>query len=622
MPSNKVSTSAPNYDNKDHINDELANGPLENRSCRDVLCCLLFIAFMGGMIAVAAYGIHNGNPTLLARGYDYDGNMCGIAKGYEDYKYLYFANPVENHLTETLCLKTCPTGNSNSSSSTLQCKANSLTSDCAAKNDNFRKGSIYIYSSVNFVSRVCIPTVLAEAGEESASAASNAVLNANMFQEWISDIKTTWPVIAISVAVAFAIGLFYMVLMRYCSGVLTWLAIIAFITCSAVLGWRFFKEAKNLQATISDSTSSDDRTTIQKSVRSDKIIAYICWAVAAGSALMVLCLYSRIKLAIAILKAAADYVKETMIVFLVPVVAVLFLAAWFAYWAVTAVFLVSAGDAVQAKNSAFGTFNYDKKLQYYMIYHLFGLLWFAAFVAAATQFIIASSTCIWYFSQGTGQGASGTVRKSVYRFFRYHFGSIAFGSLILAVVQLIRIILSYMEAQAKKAGAHESKVAQFAFKCLQCYLACFERFIKFLNKNAYIQIALTGKNFCLAAKDGFMLAMGNPLRYSVLYGIAGVFVLFGKVFISALTGLAAFLVITRWDKFSSQLYSPVIPTLIVLVFAYAIGNVFLTVYGMAAETILACFVLDEEINKKKNAPPRHCPESLKSFLDMHAKKNN
>ena len=75
MPSNKISTGTPEPNNKDHINDELANGPLENRSCRDVLCCLLFIAFMGGMIGVAAFAITAGNPTLLARGYDITGKI-------------------------------------------------------------------------------------------------------------------------------------------------------------------------------------------------------------------------------------------------------------------------------------------------------------------------------------------------------------------------------------------------------------------------------------------------------------------------------------------------------------------------------------------------------------------
>lgn len=59
--------------NRDHINDELSNGPIEKRSCRDVICCLGFLAFMGGMIAVAAYAISAGHPTLIGRGYDADG---------------------------------------------------------------------------------------------------------------------------------------------------------------------------------------------------------------------------------------------------------------------------------------------------------------------------------------------------------------------------------------------------------------------------------------------------------------------------------------------------------------------------------------------------------------------
>jgi len=250
---------------------------------------------------------------------------------------------------------------------------------------------------------------------------------------------------------------------------------------------------------------------------------------------------------------------------------------------------------------------------------LFGLLWVNAFVIAATQFIMASSACLWYFSQGTGQAASGTVGTSVKRLFRYHFGSIAFGSLILAIVQMIRIILAYMETQAKKMAGKDGNFVRYALKCLQCYVACFERFIKFLNKNAYIQIALTGKNFCFAAKDAFFLILRNPIRFSVVGGIGSVFVLFGKVFVASITALAGFLVITRWDRFNDSLYSPFIPTLLMFIFAYVIGACFMTVYGMAADTILACFIVDEELQAKKNSPPLHCPEALRDFLHKHKK---
>jgi len=63
--------------------------------------------------------------------------------------------------------------------------------------------------------------------------------------------------------------------------------------------------------------------------------------------------------------------------------------------------------------------------------------------------------------------------------------------------------------------------------CLNCYMMCFERFIKFLNKNAYIQIALTGKSFCFAAKDAFWLIVRNPGKFAVVSGLGGIFILIG-----------------------------------------------------------------------------------------------
>jgi len=39
-----------------------------------------------------------------------------------------------------------------------------------------------------------------------------------------------------------------------------------------------------------------------------------------------------------------------------------------------------------------------------------------------------------------------------------------------------------------------------------------EKFLKFLNKNAYIMIAVHGKNFCTSAKNAFFLLMRNIVR--------------------------------------------------------------------------------------------------------------
>ena len=44
-----------------------------------------------------------------------------------------------------------------------------------------------------------------------------------------------------------------------------------------------------------------------------------------------------------------------------------------------------------------------------------------------------------------------------------------------------------------------SAIARTVMACTRCCLDCFHRFVKFINENAYIQVALTGENFCTSA---------------------------------------------------------------------------------------------------------------------------
>ena len=52
--------------------DKLQNGPVMDRSCTDIICCFLFLAFLVGMAGAGAYGYINGDPALLLVGWDYD----------------------------------------------------------------------------------------------------------------------------------------------------------------------------------------------------------------------------------------------------------------------------------------------------------------------------------------------------------------------------------------------------------------------------------------------------------------------------------------------------------------------------------------------------------------------
>ncbi|XP_023347986.1 choline transporter-like protein 1, partial [Eurytemora carolleeae] len=57
--------------------EEELEGPMENRSCTDVIFLILFIAYIIGMIILFGYGVATGDPNRIISGYDVAGDTCG-----------------------------------------------------------------------------------------------------------------------------------------------------------------------------------------------------------------------------------------------------------------------------------------------------------------------------------------------------------------------------------------------------------------------------------------------------------------------------------------------------------------------------------------------------------------
>jgi hypothetical protein len=84
------------------------------------------------------------------------------------------------------------------------------------------------------------------------------------------------------------------------------------------------------------------------------------------------------------------------------------------------------------------------------LYSLFGFLWIMNFIIGSTQFIIAATCTIWYYTSTSDANGTGSVSTGTYWVFRYHLGSIAFGAFLIALVQFIRIIFEYYANQLEK----------------------------------------------------------------------------------------------------------------------------------------------------------------------------
>ncbi len=80
-------------------------------------------------------------------------------------------------------------------------------------------------------------------------------------------------------------------------------------------------------------------------------------------------------------------------------------------------------------------------------------------------------------------------------------GTVAFGSLIIAIIRMIRTIFEYIESKLKK---YNNELTRCLICLCKCCLWCLEKFMRFLNRNAYIMCAIKGTNFCTSARVRLM----------------------------------------------------------------------------------------------------------------------
>lgn len=141
----------------------------------------------------------------------------------------------------------------------------------------------------------------------------------------------------------------------------------------------------------------------------------------------------------------------------------------------------------------------------------------------------------------------------------------------------------------------ESAAARCILSCTRCCLDCFHRFIKFLNENAYIQVALTGENFCVSAMQGFVLALKNAATFLIINGIGQFLYLLGKATISIVNTAIGYLMITYIQEFQEDIDQPLPFLMLIFFMSYMMATTFMEVYNSVSLAILQCLYTDVDI---------------------------
>ena len=87
------------------FDSSLANGPTEERKCRDCFFLIVYLVFWAGLIVVAIFAFSKGQPHLLAAPFDSSGNQCGYSQGYKNYPYGFYNS---RNMSQFACINECP----------------------------------------------------------------------------------------------------------------------------------------------------------------------------------------------------------------------------------------------------------------------------------------------------------------------------------------------------------------------------------------------------------------------------------------------------------------------------------------------------------------------------------
>jgi len=265
--------------------------------------------------------------------------------------------------------------------------------------------------------------------------------------------------------------------------------------------------------------------------------------------------------------------------------------------------------------------------QYIWVFTFFITVWVWFFIDGCHQVTLAGAVNNWYWAQSESSIVGRCWNrlkccpgsKSFCDLVKFSLGSVALGSMLVALVATIRVIIKLIQhAGRKAAGGKETKLTKMLFACIQCLLAFVQKFLEFINRNGYIGIAIFGYDFCRAAQKCLALKMENAGRALTLMFICRFVLFLGKV--CSVVGacfLCKYLLAKDTSSEDMPIHSAAAVYGCVALFSYWITSVFLSVYDLTLDTIFLCFCEDQQRNNGRDRPYKSSAK-LQKFMRENA----
>lgn len=144
------------------------------------------------------------------------------------------------------------------------------------------------------------------------------------------------------------------------------------------------------------------------------------------------------------------------------------------------------------------------KVAMLIIFITFAAFWITEVIKNIIHVTVSGVYGSWYFCSRKPSGfPKGATTGAFKRAITYSFGSISFGSLVVAIMQFFRQLCTLVQVGEQAEG---NAVGAFLGRFLGCFISLLEWLIEFINEYAFSYMALYGKAYIPAAKVRLFLS--------------------------------------------------------------------------------------------------------------------
>ncbi|EAT44789.1 AAEL003867-PA [Aedes aegypti] len=279
--------------------------------------------------------------------------------------------------------------------------------------------------------------------------------------------------------------------------------------------------------------------------------------------------WKKVTLMVQLLHESGLALKSMVLLVFLPVLTIFIMIAMLGVSVYLGLMIESCGKATMVGSSVH--YVKDSIIVLARWYNFLALIWFYHFLLGCQHVMTAGAITQWYFTREDDR-LQNVQGRSFTMLVRYHLGTVALGSFLLAILLLFQWLLKILRLMTRKSRANRTRCC--CVYCCQCCVGCLQSLLDPVSRKAYIVTALHGQPFFTAGKKVIKIYGENSGQMLAIDVIGSIIFILSQLSVLVLVGFIG----VKMIQTHGELYHPYALLAIVLMVVYLITHCCMLMY--------------------------------------------